>query len=79
MSTKLGDVAQRIYQGVITSADPVFLFKEFQIKGQLTQVSSQLLEKSVTLETQILKPVVRSGGIERYAAEPEALVLFPTM
>jgi len=77
MPTKLGDLAQRIYQGVITSADPVFLFKEFEIKGQLTQVSSQLLEKSVTLETQILKPVVRSGGIERYAAEPEALVLFP--
>ena len=77
MPTRLGDVAQRIYQGVITSADPVFLFKEFQIKGQLTQVSSQLLEKSVTLETQILKRVVRSGGIKRYAAEPEALVLFP--
>lgn len=77
LPTKLGDIAERIYQGVITSADPVFLFKEFQITGELTKVNSKQLDTFVTLETGILKAVVRSGTIKRYAATPAALVLFP--
>jgi hypothetical protein len=35
------------------------------------------LGKAVELESALLKPVIRSGDIGRYYAEPRALVLFP--
>jgi len=78
MPVKLGDVAKRIYQGPITSADTVYLFKEFRPKAKnKTEVFSEELDEWVSLESGILKPVVRSGSIRRYWAEPTAYVLFP--
>lgn len=79
MPTKLQDVATRIYQGPITSADTIYLFKEhrFESSSETTQVFSKELDEWLELETEILKPVVRSGDIHRYTANPAALVLFP--
>ncbi len=76
--TKLIGVAARIYQGPITSADTVFLFKDFkgECKG-VTEVRSVELGKPILIESAILKRVVRSGSIGRYYAKPTALVLFP--
>jgi hypothetical protein len=75
----LGDVTERISQGPITSADTVFLFKQFKNSesGQLIEVQSKELGEPVVLEREILKRVVRSGDIGRYWAQPNALVLFP--
>jgi type I restriction-modification system DNA methylase subunit len=76
--TTLGDVATRIFQGVITSADPVFLFKEFEfISKSKIRVYSKELQEKVVLEEGILKRVVRSGDIGRYHAQATCLVLFP--
>jgi len=76
---KLADVAQRLYQGPITSADPVFLFKEWQVvnDGDHCRVSSKALNESVALESGILRPVVRSGDISRYSCQARAMVLLP--
>jgi len=77
MPYRLGDLAH-IFVGLQTSADTVFLFKApIARKVKVTTVSSKELGKAVTLENDILKPVVRSGEIGRYWAEPSALVLFP--
>jgi len=78
MPLKLRDVASRIYQGPITSADSVYLFKEFEPgrKGTTSVVSAELGEPAL-IESAILKHVVRSGSIGRYNATPTALVLFP--
>jgi len=74
----LGDVTTRIFQGVITSADTVFLFKEFKFIGRSrVQVYSKELGGKVVLEEDILKRVVRSGDIGRYHAHASCLVLFP--
>ena len=75
---KLGDVASGIFVGLQTSADTVFLFKEFKAgrKGTTAVVSTELGE-SVLIESAILKRVIRSGSIGRYSAAPTALVLFP--
>jgi len=74
----LKDVCNRIYQGVITSADPVFIFKNFRNKDKTHSiVFSKALDKEVTLEASLLKKVIRSGNVGRYFAEPKALVLFP--
>ena len=78
MPVKLGDVATRMYQGSITSADTVFLFKEYQRKaGNAMDVCSKELGRWVKMEREVLKPVVRSGNINRYSANPTAFVLFP--
>lgn len=79
LSTTLGDVSTRIYQGSITGADKVFLFKKYRPSEQngMIDVYSQARGRWLRLESDILKPVVRSGRIRRYYAEPSALVLFP--
>jgi len=75
--SKLGDVAN-IYVGLQTSADPVFLFKDVpSLSGKTVSVYSKQLEETVLIETELLKPVVRSGNIGRYFANVTAAVLFP--
>jgi hypothetical protein len=78
MPVSLADVTSRTYQGPITSADTVYLFKKFKpgTKGTTEVVSAELGE-STLIESAILKRVVRSGSIGRYSAMPTALVLFP--
>ncbi|MEA3440206.1 MAG: Eco57I restriction-modification methylase domain-containing protein, partial [Chloroflexota bacterium] len=78
MPVNLGFIADRIYQGPITSADKVFLFKEYRTSqdGQML-VFSQELQEWITLEEKLLKLVVRSGSIGRYWVTPTAWVLFP--
>ncbi len=75
---KLSDVVNRVFQGPITSADTVYLFKEAShARGRTTKVFSKQLGQEVELESKLLKRVVRSGEIGRYEANPTALVLFP--
>ncbi len=77
MPAKLGDLAS-IYVGLQTSADPVFLFKDApSLKGKVVSVYSKELDETLPLETNLLKPVVRSGSIGRYFAHVTAAVLFP--
>ena len=77
--TTLGDVAERMYQGCITSADPIFLFKKHEPGrgSRTTRVFSVASDDWVDIETPLLKKVVRSGDIGRYEALPSTLVLFP--
>ncbi|MEN6552700.1 MAG: N-6 DNA methylase [Methanobacterium sp.] len=78
IATKLKDVTERIFQGSITSADSVYLFKEFhEEKDGIREVYSKQLDKWIEIESKILKPVIRSGKIKRYQAKPTAFVLFP--
>jgi len=77
MPVKLGNLAD-IYVGLQTSADPVFVFKDVPaLKGKTVSVYSKELDKLVSIETALLKPVVRSGSIGRYFAHATAAVLFP--
>ncbi|PZS04481.1 MAG: restriction endonuclease subunit M [Candidatus Chloroheliales bacterium] len=78
MPVKLGDIASRMYQGPITSADTVYLFKQYTLQeDSTTVVLSQELGDWFKIESVMLKPVVRSGSIHRYEAVPTAQVLFP--
>jgi len=74
----LGELASKIYVGLQTSADTVFLFKKFsKLRENHFTVESKALSKFVEIEKDLLKPVIRSGEIGRYFAAPSALVLFP--
>jgi len=78
MPIKLANIADRMYQGPITSADTVFLFKQYEeVTEGVVKVKSKELGEWVDIESSILKPVVRSGDIRRYSASPQAVVLFP--
>ncbi|MCH8877408.1 MAG: N-6 DNA methylase [Chloroflexi bacterium] len=77
MPVKLKDVAH-VFVGLQTSADTVFLFKNYERKTRgATNVYSKHLDQYVELEPGLLKPVVRSGNISRFRGNPNALVLFP--
>jgi len=77
MPVKLGDIAD-IFVGLQTSADPVFIFKDIpSLKGKTISVRSKEQDEILSLETDLLKPVVRSGHIGRYYAYATAAVLFP--
>ena len=78
MPVKLGDVVDRIYQGPITSADTVFLFKDFKDDNdKLIFVFSKENGDWIKLEKGVLRKVIRSGSIGRYWANTTAYVLFP--
>lgn len=75
---KLKDVVNGMFVGQQTSADTVYLFKEFNNDNDnIKKVFSKELNKWVKIESRILKPVIRSGDIHRYHARPTAFVLFP--
>ena len=73
----LGSMTE-IFVGLQTSADTVFLFKEWKtVSGKITRGFSKELNEWVEVESALLKSVVRSGAIGRYWSNPEAKVLFP--
>ena len=76
-NTPLSEVASEIFVGLQTSADDVFLFKKYDTGEKVIHVWSDVLQKKVQIESSLLKSVVRSGNINRYIAQPTALVLFP--
>jgi len=78
MPVKLEDITTGMFVGLQTSADTVYLFKEYQNEnGDIVDVWSKELNAWIKIERTFLKPVVRSGNISRYSANPTALVLFP--
>jgi hypothetical protein len=79
MPVRLGDAADRIYQGPITSADKVYLFESYRLPPMqgLIEAFSQQLQEWVRLESSSTRMVIRSGQIQRYRAEPTVIALFP--
>jgi len=78
MTIKLKDVSTGMFVGQQTSADTVFLFKEYRsYDKKIFEVYSKELGDWFKIEKLILKQVIRSGDIGKYWANPTALVLFP--
>jgi hypothetical protein len=78
ITIKLKDVSTGMFVGQQTSADTVFLFKEYRsYDKKIFEVYSKELGDWFKIEKLILKQVIRSGNIGQYWADPTALVLFP--
>lgn len=75
----LGDISDRIFQGVITGADKIFLFKKFEVGSDSVRAFSAEQNDWIELEAGAVKRVVRSGDIGRFHASPSVLTLFPYM
>lgn len=79
ITTKLGNVAEKIFQGLVTSADPIYLLDPLIVeKDGLILVKSKATEKEYLLETEIAKPLCKGSlDIRRYNVNPSKRVIFP--
>jgi len=75
----LGKIADRIFQGLITSADKVYILEKLGDTGPgLVRVRSQATGKVHELEGELLKPLLSGHDIKRYGApKTQRLLLFP--
>ena len=74
MPHKLTTVAQRIFQGFKTGADPVFIL-DCVCAGRF---ASKCLDREVGLEPNYIRPLFKSGQFKRYCLHPtEKIIIFP--
>jgi len=76
----LGEIAERLFVGLQTSADQVYILeKKAVLPGKLIKVYSKAQGKEYELESDLLKPVLKGAlGIRRYQLDHEnRYVLFP--
>lgn len=74
MPVKLGDVANRIFQGFKTGADPVFILEE----RESGKFYSNALKSEIPIEATYLRPLYKSGEMKRYTLRQNSRsVIFP--
>ena len=77
-SVTLGEATQQIFQGLITSADPVYILEDRGLRANGRLVHSTASDGDVLLEPNLLHPLASGAEVERYAFKPlGALLLFP--
>jgi type I restriction-modification system DNA methylase subunit len=79
VKTKLADIADNIFQGVVTSADPIYLLeRKSDGEGKLVEVYSKNLNKTVKIEADVLHPLLKGQEIKRYSTPNwKYVLLFP--
>jgi len=78
MPVKLRDVADRIFQGLVTSADSVYLLMPIGNRRDQVRVWSNATNQEHDLEAGVAWPLCKgSRDIRRYFAQPSKVVLFP--
>ena len=79
MPLRLKDVAEKMFQGLVTSSDPVYLLEPVGPNcEELTRVRSKATSKEYLLESEIVPPLCKGSlDIRRYVANPSKRVLFP--
>lgn len=78
MPVKLGNVAEKIYQGLATSADSIFVLRFISKSKDMCRLWSAALEREVTIEASLLHPILKGAEISRYTKPNfELMVLFP--
>jgi len=78
-SVPLMELSERIFQGLITSADKVYILeKRSEPSEGVIKVYSHSLVQEFKLESALLKPLLSGKDIERYGSPiPDRLLLFP--
>src|SRR4030042_1928552 len=78
MPVKLGDVTNRIFQGIKTSADKIYIVEEIDRKGRRVKIFSKEKEAEYWLEPDLLHPLIKGGDSKRYClSRTNRLILFP--
>lgn len=66
MSTRLSDVTERIYQGIKTGADSIFIVTEVAHDIERSTVYSKALGTECELESDVLHPLIKGGDSRPY-------------
>jgi hypothetical protein len=78
MPVKLENVTSRIFQGIKTGADQVYIVEEIERKARRVKVFSRARDAEYWLEPDLLHPLVKGGDSRRYClSRTNRLILFP--
>lgn len=78
IGSRLADVTDKIYQGLKTGADPVFICEEIEVVGKLIRVRSSLSEEVQMVERSIVEPLIKGGQMSRYViGSTDRVIIFP--
>ncbi|MEP6925118.1 MAG: hypothetical protein ABI954_11685 [Pyrinomonadaceae bacterium] len=75
---KLEDVTERIFQGIKTSADKIYIVEEIERSDKQVKVFSREKQSEYWLESVLLHPLIKGGDSKRYfLTKTNRLILFP--
>jgi hypothetical protein len=76
--TTLGDVTERIFQGIIPGADSVYAIRLVEERPKVSTCFSKALNKRIEIETPLLRKIVSGINVSRYIlSENEMRVIYP--
>lgn len=77
-SLSLGDVTSKIFVGLQTSADKIYVLQKLEVKEESVVCYSKALEREVEIEKGLLRPFLMGKDVHRYEAlEAKNYVIFP--
>ncbi len=74
------DVCEAVFQGIVTGADPIFLTNNVKRPSKsvkVVEIHSEELERFVSVEADLLVPVVRRQGFQSYIAIADHWLILP--
>ena len=74
---KLADVTSRIFQGIKTSADKIYIVEEIERKANKVKVYSREKECEYWLEPDLLHPLIKGGDSRRYCISRKNRLIEP--
>ena len=78
MPLELKGVTSRIFQGIKTSADKIYIVKEIERKPGLVRIFSKERNSEYWIESDLVHPLIKGGDSRRYSlSHKDLLILFP--
>jgi len=78
LPVRLADVTRRIFQGIKTSADKIYIVEEREREAKRVKVFSRAKDAEYWLEPDLLHPLIKGGDSKRYnLSRTNRLILFP--
>lgn len=78
MPMKLGNVATNIFQGIVTSADPIYILEILGVTAVGYKVHSKFLGEDIEIERNFVEPFLKNYTIEPYVQpQYKHVLLFP--
>lgn len=74
----LGSIKKRIFQGLVTGADPVFILDLKEKTDGLIKVHSCSMDKEYILESELIRPLLKGQDIKKWWVKGyDEVILFP--
>lgn len=75
---RLGDIVEKIFQGIATSADKIYVLKIVKEGKEMVRLFSTSLQEGVEIEKGLLRPFLMGKDVHRYQNPvPKNYVIFP--